>query len=839
VVPDTAGTLAAPLMNQAITADPGVQQMPSVAVDPHDASHLVVAYMDYSLLHTGYAGIGVAVSQDGGTTWQHSSISLPAGFDQGAANPITRFDDQGHVFVSFMAATFLGPQPPLTNADFQDRGLPGVQSNNGIFVARSDDGGLGWQSPVAVVSHLYDGQHQVFFEIIPELAIDTFPTLPNGQPNPRYGDEYVVWTRCYPAGQFPGQPDPNAGTGTDIMIAVSRDGGQTWTTLVQDPSTLAARGESTLEAAATGPVTVIQDAANNNINPVGIGPIDQAHVTIGPEGDVYVASFSGGDFGVLHSTDGGASFLPPDHVTGLGTAFGIGDIGFMTGLPTNNFRTNAVRAIVADPTHPGYVYAAEPIGIVDASGSTIDPADVFFARSTDYGQHWTTTFQLGPNSAASVLNDDNGGNKATGQADDVISGQALVRLAVDAQGNLAVIWYDTRRDPADHLLDVFGTVSTDGGQSFSPNFRLSDTSFDANQGAFTDPTGSTNYYLGDFIGLALTNNTGYATWTDTRSGNQDVYFTSFPLAPASAPPNDRFEPNNSGQTATDLGPSVVNRFLPKLAVPAGDQDWFRLQAAATGDLTVTALQAEPGKSVRLELWDATGTTLLAQGTDLAASGSVIGQQIVFAGSSGQTYLVHVVPVTPDGGGSNGYSLQVQSLTADLGTAVHGSQNGTLGPGDQAYYLLKVPAAGSLEVTLTPGADVQGALNLDVVDASTLSPLESGSPGPGTGEEASLPVVAGQAVLLHVSGAGDAQGSFTLEFANLDQFATAQNASLLFPAGAGPSQVALGRLRGRTSPWTWSSRMRGPIRSASCWGTATARSRRPASLSSAPSRRRAP
>ena len=35
--------------------------MPSVAADPHDPTHLVVAYLDYALLTTGYAGVGVAV----------------------------------------------------------------------------------------------------------------------------------------------------------------------------------------------------------------------------------------------------------------------------------------------------------------------------------------------------------------------------------------------------------------------------------------------------------------------------------------------------------------------------------------------------------------------------------------------------------------------------------------------------------------------------------------------------------------------------------------------------------------------------------------------------------
>jgi len=112
--------------NRAITTGPDVQQMPSVAVDPADPQHVVIAYMDRALVPTGYAGIGVAVSRDGGSNWQHTAVPLPSGFDQGAANPTVRFDSQGHVFVSFMAATFKGPQPALTNADFGDRGLPGI-----------------------------------------------------------------------------------------------------------------------------------------------------------------------------------------------------------------------------------------------------------------------------------------------------------------------------------------------------------------------------------------------------------------------------------------------------------------------------------------------------------------------------------------------------------------------------------------------------------------------------------------------------------------------------------------------------------------------------------------
>ena len=519
----TTFTLKTTLVNRAVTTDPAVQQMPSIAVDPLDSTHLVLAYMDRSLVTTGYAGIGVAVSHDSGATWQHTALPLPAGFDQGAANPIVQFDGQGRVFVSFMAVTFKGPLAPITNASYDQRGLTGIESNNGIFVSRSDDGGLTWNQPVAVFSQRYTGQ-PVSFDVTPELAIDSFRTLPGGSPNPHYGEMYETWTQVYPPGAFPGEPDATGGT--DIMVSVSKDGGQTWQLQLQ---TLPDSGLV---------VSTIQDPVDESGQgiPLGAGFLDNAHITIGPEGDLYVANYGGGDFVVQHSTDDGRSFSIPNRDTGQGLAFGSGGhaVSDGTGITSNQFRNETVRDIVADPTRPGTIYATEGVLVQDPFGNIIDTGDAVFARSTDHGQTWQTSFMVGPNTATN-LNDDNHGQPATGTRDDVTSGQALPRLAIDPQGNIAVIWYDTRHDPANHSLDVFGTVSTDGGHTFSPNFRITDQSFDANPGAFIDATGQTDYYLGDFLGLSVANGTAYAAWADTRNGSQDVYFAHFPLNPAPAP----------------------------------------------------------------------------------------------------------------------------------------------------------------------------------------------------------------------------------------------------------------------------------------------------------------
>jgi hypothetical protein len=780
---------AAPgIVNEAVTTDPGVQQMPSVAVDPHDSQHVVIAYMDYSLVKTGYAGLGVAVSHDGGTTWQHTAVPLPAGYDEGAANPIVHFDDQGHVFVSFMATTFLGPKPGLTNPSIvNDLGVRertlGFQANNGVFVARSDDGGLTWGQPAAVATHGYDGQHQVPFDIMPDLAIDTFRDLPNGLPNPNYGNLYAVWSRYYPPGLFPGEP--TASGGSEIEIAVSHDGGRSWQTQLQ------------LRAGSGALVTVLPDSFHSGIGPpAGLGASNWSHVSVGPEGDVYVALFDTGKFSVYHSTDGGQSFVRPDFTTGRGLPFANSSPTPYSpdGLPTNHFRLQVVRAIAADPARPGSVYVAESDIDRDASGTIRDPGDVIFARSSDYGLTWQTTVRLG-GQAASVLNDENDGQLAQGLRDDVASAQVMPRLVTDAQGDVGVIWYDTRHDPANHLLDVYATFSTDGGQTFSPNVRVSDVSFDADAGKFIDAEGKTDYYLGDFVGLDLASHTAYAAWTDTRAGNQDVFFRRLILGATPPPATDRFEPNDTPQKATDLG-AVVTSHLPKLDIPTGDQDWFRVRTTATGSLTVSATQEQAGVSPRLEFYDASGRDLLAASTDERdASGQVIGQQIVFPSPAGRTFLVRVLPAAS--AGANGpyrYALDVESLTANLGTQVHDLLTGSLASDDAVSYLLAAGAGGSLQATVITAAGFAGNVQLQLLDPSTLAVLASAQgSGAAATLQASAPVKKSQAVLLRVSGGATTAGDFALGFTNLDEFTTPQNKTLFFSAGHGSSEVAVADL----------------------------------------------
>ena len=369
------------------------------------------------------------------------------------------------------------------------RGL-GFKSDNGVFVARSNDGGLTWSQPVAVASNLYDGQHPVNFEIKPDLAVDTFRTLPNGQPNPNYGNLYECWSRCYAPGLFPGEPTSTGSS--DIMFAVSRDDGQSWEVQLQPPP-----GSSI-------PQTVIFDPSNNGTEPpAGYGFVNWSHVVVGANGDVYVSLFLEGTFSIYHSTDGGDSFVAPDFsgTSGLPLArSGDWSRGTRTICPSTSFVKSLSGPLPWIPASRIRCTRPRRSAPWARSGNAIDPGEINFARlvrsGADLANHRAARWPK-----ASVLNDDNDGQIAQGLPDDVLAGTALPKMAVDAQGDIALIWYDTRRDPANHLLDVFATVSTDGGQTFSPNFRLTDVSFDPNAGQFIDATGQPDFYLGDSLGV--------------------------------------------------------------------------------------------------------------------------------------------------------------------------------------------------------------------------------------------------------------------------------------------------------------------------------------------------
>lgn len=149
--------------------------------------------------------------------------------------------------------------------------------------------------------------------------------------------------------------------------------------------------------------------------------------------------------------------------------------------------------------------------------------DIYFTKSADGG------YSFGPNVR---VNDVWPGNQTT------------PAIAVDANGDIYLVWCDTRngrRNP-----DLYFAKSTDGGVSFGPNVRVDDTgSFHSSQ-------------LFPSIAVDSIGNI-YVVWYDNRNGNCDIYFAASTNGGASFSSNVRVD---------DTGENISAQANPVIAVDA-------------------------------------------------------------------------------------------------------------------------------------------------------------------------------------------------------------------------------------------------------------------------------
>lgn len=151
--------------------------------------------------------------------------------------------------------------------------------------------------------------------------------------------------------------------------------------------------------------------------------------------------------------------------------------------------------------------------------------DLYMTRSTDGGETW---------SPRQRLNDDPLGNSID---------QFMPWVSVNPDGVVSVAFYDRRLDPNNLNFDMFVTHSFDGGDTWTPNQRVSSVSsspFNAVKANSVEPptpfdpgqpiTRSPNAGLiGEYIGIAASRLRATIVFTDTRNGHQDVYAANMPL----------------------------------------------------------------------------------------------------------------------------------------------------------------------------------------------------------------------------------------------------------------------------------------------------------------------
>jgi hypothetical protein len=248
------------------------------------------------------------------------------------------------------------------------------------------------------------------------------------------------------------------------------------------------------------------DGGNSFSEPQLIGDLSSVQwpvPAVGPDGEVYVAwvGFSPRALKLDKSTNGGVTFGADRTIQTLSLTSGTINGGILV------FAYPAMDVDISNSPYRGNVYIAYPDYGADGS------LDMFFIRSTNGGVNWSTKMRI---------NDDPLGDRAD---------QFHPWLSVDQKGVISVIFYDRRNDPNNLLMDVYLTQSFDGGQTFTPNKRLTTVSSDPRAGVLASEYRTVSLkmpagLIGEYIGVSTRDSYLNAVWTDTREGNQNVYTTA-------------------------------------------------------------------------------------------------------------------------------------------------------------------------------------------------------------------------------------------------------------------------------------------------------------------------
>jgi cysteine-rich repeat protein len=249
--------------------------------------------------------------------------------------------------------------------------------------------------------------------------------------------------------------------------------------------------------------------------------IEVCYVATGPSSEVYTMWERGIDDILAANTklefrrsfDFANSFNPKVTVRTMIPSFFPAMVGF------NRESTLEIGTLAADhSTGPnrGNLYAVW----VEREAGGGEKRDVFVSTSSNRGTIW---------SAPVRVNDDPAGND-----------QVMPWLSVNDLGTVEVVWYDYRNWKGMYTVDVYGARSSDGGATFSSNFRVTTVP----SSWFAPLTITPNF--GDYIGSASEGTGFYPTWGDARNNDIDVFSSHIPTATCGNGTPEAFEQCDDG-----------------------------------------------------------------------------------------------------------------------------------------------------------------------------------------------------------------------------------------------------------------------------------------------------
>jgi hypothetical protein len=429
------------------TYHPAAEPEPQADINPTNSLNIAGAYHEDRWSDGGDRGLASSWSTDGGLTWGQTVVPGITKCSGG------KFDRASDPWVSFGA----------------DGSLYGIwlvfdvfDTDNGILVSRSTNGGQTWSAPITVNEDLTNGDDKQSITADPNhanlvyAAWDRFLSPPNLHAN----DNGRFHARSYVQQAF---------------FSRTTDGGATWETprVLYNPGT---------QAGTIG--SIISVLPNDTL-------VDGLVVFAN-----HKAKLQGASVAVVRSFDQGVSWEKKATIVApLDTSF---PGPFDPDHPSQAIRSGGLPAFAVDPS-TGAVYA---VWEDDVTTPGID--EIRFSESTDGGSTWSAPIKINQTPTSVPAGDQ----------------QAFTpEVEVAADGTVGVTYYDFRNnDPATPALetDTWFTRSTDGGATWSEE-RVTPTSFDMR----TAPV-ARGFFTGDYEGLTALGGDFWSLVSESR-GSTDAW----------------------------------------------------------------------------------------------------------------------------------------------------------------------------------------------------------------------------------------------------------------------------------------------------------------------------